>query len=472
MQDTIAQLESDIKGYQVSINETNKKERDDAYTFARQTAQLRIDAMNDGREKERAQAKLNYENQVKEAEGNADRLAAVEDLYVKTKTDIDNKYTLQAKQNAIELEDIRIQTLEDGLDKEIASLNNKLAKELLEVGLTEEKKKALIAANEKALVDLKEKYANEQKARELKIAQEIANLKVQGMKDGLAKEIAAINIKEAEELAVVGRTEAEKEAIRKYYESLRAKATGEQKKKDEEEADEKIRAIVDVVNSYNQAFASINDIFSTIANARLDEIQRQADAEVAAIDEKERKILSNKNLTEEERKKIEAKYANERYEIERQAVIRRNALAEKEFKRNKAFQLTNAIVAGAAGVVGALGEQPFTPANFATATAVGIAAAANIAKIAATKFTPESLPQVPDLSGGISNSSAAGGNQEGATPNVGFFGQPNQLNNLSAATGLQNQNGQPNFTVTAVVSETEITNTQNYINRVRQSATL
>ena len=90
--------------------------------------------------------------------------------------------------------------------------------------------------------------------------------------------------------------------------------------------------------------------------------------------------------------------------------------------------------------------------------------AANIAKIAATQFNSGGggggqAPSIPQAS---STSTTA------ATPNVSLFGQGNDLNNVSAPQEAQ----QTQITVKAVVSETEITNTQQKIDKINQNATL
>ena len=66
--------------------------------------------------------------------------------------------------------------------------------------------------------------------------------------------------------------------------------------------------------------------------------------------------------------------------------------AEQQFKINKALAIQSAVISGIQGVINALSAQSVVPEPFgtvlkvATAVGVGIAAAANIAKIASTKF--------------------------------------------------------------------------------------
>ena len=68
------------------------------------------------------------------------------------------------------------------------------------------------------------------------------------------------------------------------------------------------------------------------------------------------------------------------------------ANAKKQFKINKALSITSAVISGIQGVVNALSAQSVVPEPFgtvlkvATAVGVGLAAAANVAKIAGTQF--------------------------------------------------------------------------------------
>jgi hypothetical protein len=67
--------------------------------------------------------------------------------------------------------------------------------------------------------------------------------------------------------------------------------------------------------------------------------------------------------------------------------------AEQQFKINKALAITSAVISGIQGVINALSAQSVIPEPFGTilkvasAVGIGIAAAANVAKIASTKFS-------------------------------------------------------------------------------------
>jgi len=145
-------------------------------------------------------------------------------------------------------------------------------------------------------------------------------------------------------------------------------------------------------------------------------------------------------------------------------------LAKKQFKFNKALQLAGAVVDAGKAITASLAAAPLAigvvpnPIGIANLVATAATSAANIAKIASTQFNSGGggggqLPSAPQAS---STSTTA------ATPNASLFGQGNDLNNVSAPQDAQ----QTQITVKAVVSETEITNTQQKIDKINQNATL
>jgi len=144
-------------------------------------------------------------------------------------------------------------------------------------------------------------------------------------------------------------------------------------------------------------------------------------------------------------------------------------LAKKQFKFNKSMQLAGAVVDAGKAVTASLAAAPLAigvvpnPVGIANLVATAAMSAANIAKIAATQFTSTSAPASPSTSTGASTPESS---VSAFTPG-NLFGQNNDLNNVG---GSQDTN--QNITVTAVVSETEITATQNNILKIQKSAQL
>jgi hypothetical protein len=144
-------------------------------------------------------------------------------------------------------------------------------------------------------------------------------------------------------------------------------------------------------------------------------------------------------------------------------------LAKKQFKFNKSMQLAGAVVDAGKAVTASLAAAPLAiglvpnPVGIANLVATAAMSAANIAKIAATQFTSTSAPASPSTSTGAS---APDTSVSAFTPG-NLFGQNNNQNNIGGA-----QDTNQNITVTAVVSETEITSVQNKIDKIQKSAQL
>ena len=140
-------------------------------------------------------------------------------------------------------------------------------------------------------------------------------------------------------------------------------------------------------------------------------------------------------------------------------------LAKKQFKFNKALQLSGAIVDAGKAITASLAAAPIaTPIGIASLIATAATSAATIAKIASTQFTSTGGGggnETPTLPSASSTSTTS------ATPSFSLFGQGNDLNNVGAP-----QDSQTQITVKAVVSETEITNSQNKVAKINQNATL
>jgi hypothetical protein len=145
-------------------------------------------------------------------------------------------------------------------------------------------------------------------------------------------------------------------------------------------------------------------------------------------------------------------------------------LAKKQFKFNKSMQLAGAVVDAGKAVTASLAAAPLAigvvpnPVGIANLVATAAMSAANIAKIAATQFTSTSAPASPSTS--TSSGMGAETSVSAFTPG-NLFGQNNDQNNVGGG-----QDTNTNITVTAVVSETEITQTQNNILKIQKSAQL
>ena len=138
-------------------------------------------------------------------------------------------------------------------------------------------------------------------------------------------------------------------------------------------------------------------------------------------------------------------------------------LLKKQFQLNKSMQLAGAIVDAGKAITASLSVSPLTvlgvpnPGAIAALAFTAVTSAANIAKIASTTFKSSTTPSTdtPTLS-----TTAV------APSGPSLFGQANTGSQVNAGGGTNN------ITVTAIVSETEITASQNHINNIQNNSVL
>jgi hypothetical protein len=139
------------------------------------------------------------------------------------------------------------------------------------------------------------------------------------------------------------------------------------------------------------------------------------------------------------------------------------ALLKKQFQLNKSMQLAGAIVDAGKAITASLASSPIAigpvpnPAGIASLAFAAVTSATNIAKIASTTFTSGTAPSTdtpPPSTTAVAPSGPS------------LFGQANTGSQVNAGGGTNN------ITVTAVVSETEITASQNHINNIQNNSVL
>jgi hypothetical protein len=241
-----------------------------------------------------------------------------------------------------------------------------------------------------------------------------------------ATQMQTLDVQKAVELAALDLTEAEKEAIREKYRQAKIVA--------EETTSKKILEIEEKANA--KIFKMIDEGFETAKQAA------NAIASINAIGIGKKLKDVEKGSKEEEK------------------------LLKKQFEQQKAFNLAMAAINGAQAILAILSVPDFT---LGVASGIRIAAsvaatAASIAAITSTSF--EGGGSVPSTTpvGSVSSSNTG----PMATPNL--FGNSNNFNNVSSTN--QEDQSTPSFTVTAVVSETEMTSTQNRVNQIQRNAEL
>lgn len=143
--------------------------------------------------------------------------------------------------------------------------------------------------------------------------------------------------------------------------------------------------------------------------------------------------------------------------------------AKQQFKINKALSIQSTIIAGIQGVVNALSAFSVVPEPYGTilkvanAVAVGVATAANVAKISATQFNESGAGGGSSSVAGVS---APSGNTSAPTLNA----PSTSTTQLNPDGTVRNNNNSPQQPIHAYVVEQDVTATQNRINVLQNAA--
>jgi len=320
------------------------------------------------------------------------------------------------------------------------------------------------------------------------VARLIEDANIAIMADGEAKEIATINLKYkraiAETLANEKYLQSEKDTIKKQLETQQAqelaKIEADKKAKAdaiiEEQKEKDKEAFNEFQTRYNEQQTAINNSRLSAEEQELLNVQNK----YAKLKEEAEKYKKDTTLIEEQIGKetadIQKKYALKKIEdakAERDAKIQfasdiNSGLSQlgnifiNDQKKLEKFQKASALVQIAIDTAKAISSLVATsqanPLNAVTGGAAGIAQyASGIVQILTNVAKAKALLSNPSASAsGGGGASASPTSSSSVTPTVQMFGQGNNANNLTSQ-----QTGGQQIQIQAVVSETEITATQN-----------
>jgi len=200
-------------------------------------------------------------------------------------------------------------------------------------------------------------------------------------------------------------------------------------------------------------FSALNDAFSSLEDARMQNMQTRANDELSALDAKHKKELEGQNLTADQKKAIDDNYAAAKYQIELKNFNALEAIKKKQFERDKILRIGQAAIDTASAIVKGIAQfgPPPSPAGIAAIASAALIGATQIAAIAATKYQSGTAPTF-DTSGGVS-AGASANELGGANANINT--QQTDLTGLAAqqSAGI-NQ---------VYVLESDITGTQNNV---------
>ena len=394
--------------------------------------------------------------------------------------------------NARVLRDFELSQIKDASEREIAIVNEKYARLINDL-----KTDANKTAEEKAKFNEMFRTQQQQELDKLaadkaKIEQDnlkkgndiIADLQLQLMEEGTAKELAMTKAKydklRAQTLADVTLTEEQKKTLTELYNK-------------QEEAENQKRA--DAKIKQQEA------LLKTIADAELEEDQKKLqalkekyDADLKLAEDNEILKAALKDKYDKDATKIANDASLARIESDKKERDARLQIASdiangintvgaafiKDQKKLEKFNKANALIQigidTAKAISSLVAASQSNPLNGVTAGAAGIAQfatgiiqiATNVAK-AKQILTSGGTPTSGGGGGGASASEGGGANVAQQVPQAAqLFGSANTGNVMSAGGGTANSS----MTVTAVVSETQITNVQNKITKINKNAEL
>ena len=396
-----------------------------------------------------------------------------------------------------------ISLMKEGIDKEIAMLNDKYLIQREDL-VKNTKYSAAEKAKIQAVYDTQETIDKEAKreANRILVAQNekesmvgLIALRLESMVDGEAKELAiqADKYKKLRESAIADTklTAVQLQEKLDIYNALEiAEDAKRQKEKDDaaNEARDAANALYFEMTATEdqKKIAELNAKYATeqeLANGNqiiLQELQEQHQTALTRI-EKDASIKRIEDAAAERDAKLALAGDIAKGITDIGGILIKDQ--EKLAKFNKASALVQIGVDTALAISSLVKMSQANPLNAISAGTAGIAQfaagiiqiATNVAKAKQLLSSPSTTPSAGG--GGGSSSSSGGGGGGGSNTatmlpqSASLFGQGNNSNTFNAGGGSTSSGG-GNMTVTAVVSETQVTNVQNKINMINKNAEL
>jgi uncharacterized membrane protein len=392
---------------------------------------------------------------------------------------------------------------QEKLHNKTANLYEEEAKKALETALELEKANKITHNGQKTKTKNHKAEADKRAAEAEKEAKRLYDIEVKANEERIKIEDAQFDL-----MNEITMSAQEKEilAIQKDYDKKFEVAKGNaelEKLLTEKQAKEvsEVRAKVAKEDAEKLAAAQkaasdlIFELKATDEEKEIKQLETKYETELKLLgDSIEGKLLLAEKL-EKDRTEIENKYALERIataENERQAKLQVatqvvNGIAtlgnafikdqKKLEKFNKASALVQIGIDTAKAISSLVAMSQANPLNAVTAGTAGIAQFAsgivsiltNIAKAKQLLTNPGASASGDTSGGGGGGGDTGNTSTTSATPSINLFGQGNNANSMSSGTSVETNNG---MVVTAIVSETQITNVQNKINKINKNAEL
>ena len=364
--------EKEAELYRKAAEESRKKRAEEAI----QAAKEGIQAIKD----------INTEAKVEQIKFNKEEVKNVKDT-AKEKKELRDQELLEKIKFNTDIQDAD----EEQAEKELAILNK----------LEADKKEIIDAANAKALNDSALAYQEQEKLRNAKAIKAAQNALI-GDEDNLQKQKDLLEAQRREEIRIAQQTGEDIEAINKKYAILEEKLSEDSFKKKVAKLNQYVQAAASTLNSIMNVFSEYQKLQRQNEEQDTKERQAKLDADLSALNDAKEQELAKVGLTEEQKAAINAKFAEQEYQLKLDEYNRSTDIKKRAFEQDKKLKIAQTIIATISGSVAALTSALASlqyPAGLIlgliTATAVTAAGAIQVAAIQRQKFDAGTPPQPP-----------------------------------------------------------------------------
>ena len=344
------------------------------------------------------------------------------------------------------------------------------------------------------IIDESKKTEEEKNKAKLDVRQKFAQYEIDLLNKNLEEQKRIMKLQLDDTLKDESKTASEKLQAQADYDQKIIKATQETADKINEindgvkppfDNDDKLQKSLEKINEYADAIATAFNSLSTTLTMINDQRFAEEENAITGRYDFEKQALENQLA---EGVIAREQYDNSLKELDQQREQETLQLKKKEFDANKKLNIANAIINGAQAVLQALGSAP-PPINFILAALVGGLAAVQVGVISSQEFTAAGGGIVPGIGSGMVDTVPARLAPGETVINAQSSSMyPELLNSINMAGGgislkpdmpatnsvnpevklfSDNKSNQP---VRAYVVETDVTDTQKRINRIKSSA--
>lgn len=421
--------------FKYTETEKKKKEAEAKYLAEREKIQTAANLSEQEREKFRIQ---NYNNFVK-AKNDIDKEEAEKEKAIRDEANKKYKEALEKRQQALEdyqkrvkaieetLEDGRIELMEDGLQKEIAIIKERVQDQLDALKIEEEefrkskhateqdllkfkeREKQIIEISDVDIANVEDKFRKEEKQKKLDAYNESLDLQIKAIEnEALLRKTNVEQTITNEKEKAVALLEIELETSQKLLQILKDRALADNIISEDEKLQieaagiDIIRLMNDIKNAKQEAADTpliseeAKEAFDIAAQGIQETISVISEAFKMSFDQQNKDLdaytknqidsINESGLTElQKQRKIQ--------KVEEEAAQKRYQLQVEEFNFNKGLQIAQAVISGAQAILSILAVPDFT-FGVLSGIRLGIAAAATAANVAIISAQqPPSPPQ-------------------------------------------------------------------------------